>query len=92
MDELKAQIEAALPFPATAKLVDMTWCDRGIEVMVYSNAVGVPMTVETRHKATDGVEAIVAAHTAAREPKEVEKTRRARERAHRQVFGPDRLK
>lgn len=86
MTEITAQIQAAIPVPVTVKVIDMSWCGKGIGVDVYSNG-DAGRTVVTKHQASDGVEAIVAAHLAARNPKAQKKSRQIADRVHRQVFG-----
>lgn len=86
MNDIARQIQAAISVPVTVKIIDMTWCNEGIGVDVYSNG-DAGRTVVTKHKASDGVEAIVAAHMIARNPKSQKKERQIEARIHRQVFG-----
>lgn len=88
MNDLTAQIKAAMSFPVAVKITDMTCYNKGILITVYSNAPG--LTVETRHPSTQSVADIVSEHIAARAPVAVKKERKIRDRVHRQVFGPDR--
>lgn len=85
MNDLADQIKAAISVPVTVKIIDMTWCGKGVGVDVYSN--GDAGSVVTHHQASDGVEAIVASHLAARDPKTQKKSRKVADRVHRQVFG-----
>lgn len=86
MNDIAAQIQVAISVPITVKIVDMSWCDNGISVDVYSNG-DAGNTVVTNHQASDGVPAIVAAHMAARAPKAQRKARQVANRTHRQIFG-----
>lgn len=86
MSEIASQIAAALPVHAEVKTVDMTWAGKGVSIEVYSNG-DAGNTVITRHQDSDSVEAIVAAHMAARAPKSQKKSRQIARRVHREIFG-----
>lgn len=86
MTDIAEQIKAAISVPVSVRTTDMTEYNRGIEVDVYSNGEA-GRTVTTNHKASDGVEAIVAAHLAARTPKTQKKSRKVADRVHREIFG-----
>jgi len=81
MNDIAEQIQAGISVPVTVKIIDMSWCDSGISVEVYSNG-DAGGTVATKHKTSDGVEAIVAAHLAARDPKAQKKSRHVTDRAY----------
>lgn len=90
VSDLIAQIQAALPVPVTVRVVELVriegLIEGGINVTVYSNG-DAGNTVITEHKAADGVEAIIAAHMAARAPKAQKRRRQIENRVHREIFG-----
>lgn len=86
MNDIAEQIQAAISVKVAVVTTDMSRYNGGISVEVYSNG-DAGRTVVTRHKASDGVPAIVAAHVAERAPAVQRKSRKAADRVHRQVFG-----
>lgn len=79
----RVEIYAVDALPAMGKGSPAT--DAYIAVDLYSNG-DCGRTVITRHKMSDGIEAIVAEHLAARAPKTQEKRRRIAERVYQQLF------
>lgn len=84
-NEIISQIQAAIPVQTQVKITDMTWCDGGILIEVYSNG-DAGNTVITRAKADKGIDAIVAEHLAAREPKAQKKARKIADKVHCELY------
>lgn len=94
MSDIAEQIQAAISVPVSVKiyaveaLPAMAGCpatDAYTAVDLYSNG-DKGNTVVTKHKMSDDVEAIVATHLAARDPKAQKKSRQIAERVHRELY------
>lgn len=83
--EIIDQLKSAIQCPVEVRITDMTWCDGGILVEVFSNG-DAGNTIITRTKAEKGIEAIISEHLDARKPKAQKKARKIADRVHRDLY------